>query len=95
MRLSDQSSCLSYGLTLITLVTCFVDDFMGRYMQALTFGKPIVGFGGLNSNLLTSSYESRGLKYLYHGLNMGQLITEPTRVTPASQSLIDVCRSRN
>ena len=68
---------------------CFVDDFIDHYMQALTAGKPIVVVGDLNCILLTSCYESRALKDLHHSLNMGQLITEPTRVTPASQSLID------
>ena len=64
-------------------------------MQALTSGKPILVVGDLNCNLLTSSYESRALKDLYHSLNMGQLITEPTRETPASQSLIDVIMTPN
>ena len=65
-------------------LSCFVDNFMDRYMQPLTYGKAILVAGDLNRNLLTSSYESRASKDFYHSLNIGQPITEPTSVTPAS-----------
>ena len=59
-------------------------------MQAFTYGKSVFVVGDLNCNLLTSSYESRALNDFCSSLNMKQLITQPTRVTPTSESLIDV-----
>ena len=66
--------------------SCFVDDFMDQYLQALTYKKFVLVVGDLNCDLLTSSYESRALNDLCSSLNMKQLITEPTRVTPTSET---------
>ena len=70
-------------------LSCFVEDFMDQYLQALTYGKSVLVVGDLNCDLLTSSYESRALNDFCGSLNMKQLITEPKRVTPTSESLID------
>lgn len=51
--------------------------------------------GDLNCDLLTSSYESRALNDFCSSVNMKQLITEPTRVTPTSETLIDVIMTPN
>ena len=51
--------------------------------------------GDLNCVLLTSFYESRALNDLCSSLNMKQLITEPTRVTATSETLIDVIMTSN
>ena len=76
-------------------LSCFVEDFMDQYLQALTYGKSVLVVGDLNCDLLTSSYESRALNDFCSSLNMRQLITEPTRVTPTSESLIDVIMTSN
>ena len=61
---------------------------MDQYLQALTHGKSVLVVGDLNCDLLMSSYESRALNDFCSSLNMKQLITEPTSVTPTSESLI-------
>ena len=76
-------------------LSCFVEDFMDLYLQALTYGKFVLVVGDLNCDLLTSSYESRALNDLCSSLNMKQLITEPTRVTATSKTLIDVNMTSN
>lgn len=76
-------------------LSCFVEDLMDQYLQALTYGKFVLVVGDLNCDLLTSSYESRALNDLCSSLTMKQLITEPTRVTATSKTLIDVNMTSN
>ena len=38
-------------------LSCFVEDFIDQYLQALTYGKSVWVVGDLNCDLLTSSYE--------------------------------------
>ena len=51
--------------------------------------------GDLNCDLLVSSSKSRTLNNLCTSLNMKQLITQPTRVTETSKSLIDIIFTSN
>ena len=75
-------------------VACF-EDFRDRYTQALVYGLPILVVGDLNCDLLVSSSKSRTLNNLWTSLNMKQFITQPTRVTETSKSLIDVIFTSN
>ena len=75
-------------------VAC-LKDFRDRYTQALVYGLPILVIGDLNCDLLVSSSKSRTLNNLCTSLNMKQLITQPTRVTETSKSLIDVIFTSN
>ena len=71
-------------------MSCFGDDFMENYMDALTFGKEIFVTGDLNCNMLSDCPEAHSLGDLCDSLNLTQLIKTPTRVTSQSSSLIDV-----
>ena len=51
--------------------------------------------GDLNCDLLVNSSNSRTLNNLCTSLNMKQLITQPTRVTEISKTLIDVIFASN
>ena len=75
-------------------VACF-EDFRDRYTQVLVYGLPILAIGDLNCDLLVSSSKSRTLNNLCTSLKMKQLITQPTRVTETSKSLIDVIFTSN
>ena len=75
-------------------VACF-EDFRDHYTQALVYGLPILLVGDLNCDLLINSSKSRTLNNLCTSLNMKQLITQPTRVTETSKSLIDVIFTSN
>lgn len=65
---------------------CLDDNFMPTYTRALSFDKDIVNCNVLNKR----SPEAQALSIFYSSTNLTQLITEPTRVTATSQSLIDV-----
>ena len=72
-------------------VSCFVDDFMEKYSQALTFGKNIIVTADLNCDMLKPRPpEAVALQNLRDSVNLTQLIKEPTRVTETSSTLIDV-----
>lgn len=72
-------------------VSCFVDDFMDKYSQALTHGKNIIVAADLNCDMLKPhSPEATALQDLCDSVNLTQLIKEPTRVTATSSTLIDV-----
>ena len=72
-------------------VSCFVDDFMEKYSQALTFGKNIIVAADLNCDMLKPrSPEAVALQELCDSVNLTQLIKEPTRVTETSSTLIGV-----
>lgn len=77
-------------------VSCFFDDFMDKYSQALILGKDIVITGDLNCDLLKPrSREAVALYDLCSSVNLTQLIQEPTRVTETSSTLIDVMMTSN
>ena len=70
-------------------VACFVDNFMDKYSQALTFGK--ISSSLLNCDMLKpQSLEAVALQDLCHSVNFTQLIKESTRVTETSSTLNDV-----
>lgn len=60
-RLKSFLLCATYR-PLDCPTTCFTDDFMDKYSQALTHGKEIVVVGDLNCNMMNSSPESDALK---------------------------------
>ena len=61
------------------------------YSQAATLGKDIIILGDLNCDMLSPTKpEYRILSELCSMLNLSQLISEPTRVTELTESLIDV-----
>ena len=76
-------------------VTCFAEDFVPRYSQALMLRKEVIITGDLNCNLLSNSPESHALKDLCTLLNLAQLISKPTRVTETTETLIDVMLTTN
>jgi hypothetical protein len=51
--------------------------------------------GDLNCDILKDNQETRVLTSLCSSLNLTQLITSPTRVTPKSSTLIDVIMTTN
>ena len=77
-------------------VSCFVDDFMDNYSQVLILGKPLLITGNLNCNLLKPSCSKAvALLDCYKSVNLTQLISEPTRVTDTSSTLLDVIITSN
>lgn len=76
-------------------ITCFNEDFVPKYLQALTLRKDIIIAGDLNCNLLSDSLESRALKDLCTSMNLSQFIFKPTRITETTETLIDVMLSSN
>ena len=77
-------------------VSCFVDDFMDNYSQALTLGKPLLITGDLNCNLLEPGCsEAVALLDSCKSVKLTQLINEPTRVTETSSTLLDVIITSN
>ena len=76
--------------------SCFLDDFMNNYSQALTLGKPLLITGDLNCNLLDPGCsEVVALLDFCKSVNLTQLINEPTRVTETSSTLLDVIITSN
>ena len=51
--------------------------------------------GDLNCDLLKSCYDGNTLKDWRHTLNLTQLVTSSTRVTPQSSSIIDFILATN
>jgi hypothetical protein len=76
-------------------VSCFADEFLEKHTRALTYGKEVFIIGDLNCDMLKDNQESRVLASLCSSLNLTQLITSPTRVTPKSSTLIDVIMTTN
>ena len=68
---------------------------VNNYVKALPFGMEIFVLGDLNCDLLKSCHEGNTLKDLRHTLNLTQLVTSPSRVTPQSSSLIDFILATN
>ena len=64
-------------------------------MQALVYSLPVLEVGDLNCDLLVNSSKSRALNSLCASLNMKQLITQPTRETETSKTLIDIILTSN
>ena len=73
----------------------FEGEFINTYTKALSLGIEIFVLGDLNCDLLKSCREGNTLKDMCETLNLTQLVTTPTRVTPQSSSLIDVILATN
>ena len=71
-------------------LNCFEDYFKSKYIQALTISmsQPIFILGDLNCDMLHEGPDKKALFELATELNLKQIIEEPTRVTDATQSLI-------
>ena len=63
---------------------------MPNYISTLSFGKPIITLGDLNCDLLKRGRESSTFVDLCAIMNLTQVITEPTRITDRSATLVDV-----
>ena len=80
-KLRSMLLCVAYRPDYCPL-PCFVNKFMDKYTQALTFGKDILIAGDLNCDMLKPrSPEANALLDLCNSVNLTQLIKEPTRVT--------------
>ena len=89
----DKSKFLLFCVTYIPPdgpTSCFVDNFMEKYSQALTHGKKIFIAGDLNCNVMKHSPEADALDDLCSSLNLTQLTISLTRETSESSSLINV-----
>ena len=71
-------------------ISCLYDEFMPNYISTLSFGKPIITLGDLNCDLLKRGRESSTFVDLCAIMNLTQVITEPTRITDRSATLVDV-----
>ena len=71
-------------------LSSFDDELIPNYAEALTFAKPIVLLDDMNYNLLENGYDRRALDDFSNCLNLSQLISEPTKITDTSTSLLDV-----
>ena len=70
---------------------CFDNELCDARTSAMPMNKPIYILGDLNCNLLNSSDPaSQALVNFCTSFNLSQMITQPTRVTESSATLIDV-----
>ena len=70
---------------------CFNNELCNALTSAMPMNKPIYILGDLNCNLLNSSDPaSQALVNFCTSFNLSQMITQPTRVTESSATLIDV-----
>ena len=70
---------------------CFDNELCNALTSAMPMNKPIYILGDLNCNLLNSSDPaSQALVNFCTSFNLSQMITQPTRVTESSATLIDV-----
>ena len=81
--------CVSYRPP-DTRLNCFEDLLKPNYIQALTLNKQILVLGDLNCNMQENGQECKALTNFATELNLTQIIKTPTRITPTSQTLIDV-----
>jgi hypothetical protein len=75
--------------------TCFVNDLTPALTSALAVGKEIFIAGDLNCNMLSDCFESAKLREFCNTFNLTQLISQPTRVTAHSSTLLDVILTTN
>jgi hypothetical protein len=76
-------------------VSHFVDEFTDAYAKPSLMVKWCWLYGDLNCDLLKCSSESDAFYNLCSILNLSQLVTLPTRVTPTTSSQIDVTMTSN
>ena len=58
--------------------------------KVMSISNNVMIIGDFNCNMITNNSLSKKVKELCSTTNMKQLITEPTRITPHSKSLIDL-----
>lgn len=73
-----------------TQLTCFVNELAPSLIDALSLGKDVFIAGDLNCDMLSNRPESICLKEFCTSFNLTQLISQPTRVTANSSTLLDV-----
>lgn len=74
-----------------TPLTFFDNDLSASLITALSFDKPVYIMGDLNCNLLNHERpDSKALDNFCRSFNLKQMIETATRVTNASESLLDV-----
>ena len=88
--------CAAYRPDLVSM-SRFLDDFITSFMDSLLLGMEGMVTGDLNADILPGSScpEGRALMDLCNSLNLSQLVTQPTRTTDTSVTLIDVALTTN
>ena len=77
-------------------VRCFDTDLTPSFIAASLHNKTIYILGDLNCNLLNlENPDSRALLDFCRLYNLSQMVKTPTRVTPSTETLIDVILSSN
>ena len=72
-------------------LSSFEEVLKPKYIQALTLNKPIIILGVLNCNGLEKSCPKfKALEKFCSDMNLKQLISTPTRITPYTQTLLNV-----
>ena len=88
--------CAAYRPDLVSM-SRFLDDFITSFMDSLLLGMEGMVAGDLNADIFPGSScpEGRALMDLCNSLNLSQLVTQPTRTTDTSVTLIDVALTTN
>ena len=88
--------CAAYRPDLVSM-SRFLDDFITSFMDLLLLGMEGMVIGDLNADILPGSScpEGRALMDLCNSLNLSQPVTQPTRTTDTSVTLIDVALTTN
>ena len=88
--------CAAYRPDLVSM-SRFLDDFITSFMDSLLLGMEGMVAGDLNADILPGSScpEGRALMDLCNSLNLLQPVTQPTRTTDTSVTLIDVALTTN
>ena len=74
----------------------FQEELNNSLISALSYNKPVFILGDLNCNLLNSTDPgATALKAYCSSFNLTQLISQPTRVTQCTKSLLDVIITSN
>uniref|UniRef100_A0A6P8INI3 Uncharacterized protein LOC116303067 n=1 Tax=Actinia tenebrosa TaxID=6105 RepID=A0A6P8INI3_ACTTE len=72
-------------------IACLDNDLGPSLISALLLNKPIYILGDINCNLLQSDLpDSQALISFCSTYNLNQIVTQPTRITHSTESLIDV-----
>ena len=88
--------CAAYRPDLVSM-SRLLDDFITSFMDLLLLGMEGMVIGDLNADILPGSScpEGRALMDLCNSLNLSQPVTQPTRTTDTSVTLIDVALTTN
>ena len=79
-----------------TSIVCLDTDLSDTLVQALSLNKPIFILGDLNCNMLNVNDPAcQALTSFCSSFNLSQLVTQPTRITETSETLIDVLLATN